>query len=175
MQTISYHPQILINWTGAWNSKKRQSLRGKKSWLSALLIVLLGIRVTHNEWVRITPHLLLLIYWCKRKQRTSCLILVDADKDDNMGITNSQMKNLVKEMQKFETNKISNESLHSLSNSHVPKDLNTCKYVWLRTEFGNYWKHRTQVQLRRKSEIRLYHKYFWLDEQYRLNCINFGN
>lgn len=37
-------------------------------------------------------------------------------------------------MQKFDTDKLSKDHLYSLHNSYVPKYLNTCNYVRLRTE-----------------------------------------
>lgn len=38
--------------------------------------------------------------------------------------------------------------LHSLPNSYIPKELQKCKNIWLRTEYGRIWKICTQAHVK---------------------------
>lgn len=54
------------------------------------------------------------------------------DKDND--ISNLAIKDLVKEMQKFNMENHSSRHLNLSPKPYIPKDLNNCKFVWLKTD-----------------------------------------
>lgn len=60
--------------------------------------------------------------------------LIDPCDKDNNEVSNLAIKDLVKEMRKFDMENHSSGHLHSSQKPYIPKDLNECKFVWLRTD-----------------------------------------
>lgn len=128
LRTTAYHPQTNGLVERAHRTLKTAIIARKESWLSALPIVLLGMRITPNEsnyssFTAVTG-----------SHAQVPRLLIDSIKNENSEMTNSHVKILADEMQKFDMDKLSRGHLHTIPNSYIPKDLQTCKSIWLRTD-----------------------------------------
>lgn len=128
LRTTAYHPQTNGMVERAHRTLKTAIMARKESWLTALPIVLLGIRITPNESTY-SPFTAVTGSYAQVPR-----LLVDSEENDNMDFTNTHIKTLTEEMQKFNMDNFSNGHIHTIPDSHVPKDLQTCEKVWLRTD-----------------------------------------
>ena len=126
LRTTSYRPQTNGMIERAHRTIKTSIVARGENWLTALPIVLLGIRNTCNDsgfspmqTVTGTHALLPQIY---------------IDPNYNHEFTHKSIVELCEEMRKFDFNKLSQGSLHSVPKSYVPPDLKICEYVWLRID-----------------------------------------
>ena len=127
LRTTAYHPQTNGMIERAHRTLKTAIIARKESWLSALPIVLLGIRITPNEsgyspFSAVTG----------TNAQIPQLLIADNSLQDE--ISSPVVKQLAKEMIHFDMNNDANAFIHTIPKTFVSKDLLTCKQVWLRTD-----------------------------------------
>ena len=128
LRTTAYHPQTNGMIERIHRTVKTTLKARKGNWLTALPIILLGIRNTLNE-NGISPF--------NAVTGTSLLIpkLMVEDNSTNTNEFNTvEMKELAKEMAKLELRNLDKGKCHSLPKTFIPKDLKSCDKVWLRTD-----------------------------------------
>ena len=130
LRTTAYHPQSNGMIERCHRTIKTAIIARKETWLSALPIVLLGIRNVPNEsgyspFTAVTG----------TKGLLPQLLIDDDDHNNvNMNLNQSKINELVNEMKKIDLSELSNSHIHSRPKSYIPKDLKHCEYVWLRTD-----------------------------------------
>lgn len=129
LRTTSYHPQTNGLVERMHRTLKTAIMARKESWLTALPIVLLALRNTPNEssyapFTAVTGSALMLPK-----------LLISNEKENADSFTNSDINKLIKEMSLIDIDKLASGKIHSSSSKcYVPKELNSCEYVWLRTD-----------------------------------------
>ena len=127
LRTCAYRPQTNGMIERAHRTLKTAIIARKESWLSALPIVLLGIRITPNE-TGYSPFTSVTGANAQIPQ-----ILID-NNSFNEETSNPMIKQLLKQMTNFDITNDADAFIHSFPKSYIPKDLFTCKQVWLRTD-----------------------------------------
>ena len=126
LRTTSYHPQANGMIERQHRTLKTAIMARKQNWLDALPIILLGLRSIPTEQgfspsVAVTGTELLL---------PKPLIA----SEDMPSFTSEKVRKLAEQMSSinFQTN--SSGNIHSTSKVFIPKDLQRCSHVWLRTD-----------------------------------------
>ena len=125
LRTTSYHPQTNGMVERVHRTLKTAILARKQSWLSALPIVLLGLRSIPNDtgfspFTTVTGSQILLPQ-----------LMISPN---NPQYTDVNTKELAKEMQYMSIKNLSEGRFNNVSHSYIPKELNSCKEVWLRID-----------------------------------------
>ena len=128
LRTTAYHPQCNGLIERSHRTIKNALMSKKKSWLSSLPIVLLGLRCIENE-NGFSPF--------NAVTGTNILVpqlLIDPTKDLDCDLSSEFIKELAKTMSKIDMNNFTESKPHGESKSFVPKDLSTCDRVWVRVD-----------------------------------------
>ena len=128
LRTTAYHPQTNGMIERMHRTIKTALKSRKENWLTALPIVLLGIRNTLNE-NGISPFTAV--------TGTSLLIpklMVDNNSIDESELNTTEIQELAKEMSKLDMKGLDKGNCHSLPKEFIPKDLESCEKVWLRID-----------------------------------------
>ena len=128
LRTTAYHPQSngMIERT---HRTIKAALRARKeNWVKALPVVLLGVRNFPNEngfspFSAVTGTSLLLPK-----------LMVDVSSTSVEDLSNSDIKELAREMSKLDVSNCDQGKSHSFPKSFIPRDLQTCDKVWLRVD-----------------------------------------
>ena len=127
LRTTSYHPQTNGLVERMHRTLKAAIVARKENWLSALPIVLLGLRCIPNDsnyspFTAMTGSTILLPK------------LIIADNNVELS-SHSEIQELVKEMSYLDLENLCDGNIHSKKSSpYIPKDLKSCDYIWLRTD-----------------------------------------
>lgn len=128
LRTTAYHPQTNGMIERMHRTIKTALKSRKENWLTALPIVLLGIRNTLNE-NGISPF--------NAVTGTSLLIpklMVENNSTDTSEFNTKEMQELAEEMGRLDVKELDSGNNHSLPKTFIPKDLKSCDKVWLRID-----------------------------------------
>lgn len=126
LRTCAYRPQTNGIIERQHRTIKSAIMARKQNWLTALPIVLLGLRNIPNE-DGYSPSLAV--------TGTSFLLPRQMlDTETQLEFTSDKVRKLATEMYKLDMQKLSQSFLHSIPKDYVPKDLKKCSHVWLRVD-----------------------------------------
>lgn len=126
LRTTSYHPETNGMIERSHRSIKTAITAKKEVWISALPVVLLGLRSVSNE-NGISPF--------SAVTGTEILlpkIMVDSEHPDDF--SSEHARKLQKEMAMLDIDALSKGISHSINKSYVPKQLSNCDKVWVRID-----------------------------------------
>ena len=126
LRTTAYHPQTNGMIERSHRTIKTAITSRKESWLTALPVVLMGIRGTPNE-SEYSPF--------NAVTGASMLLpqqFINADNSNQFN--NDDIRKLAVEMSKIDVDVLSAGRIHSKKRVFMPPELLTCQRVWLRTD-----------------------------------------
>ena len=129
LRTTSYHPQANGIIERQHRTLKTAIMARKESWLRALPVVLLGMRITPTEsgfapFSAVTGSSILF---------PRLLIVNPAERKDEM-LSSSQIRALATEMAKLDFAEFAQGKHHGSSQVYYPAELRTCTHVWVRVD-----------------------------------------
>ena len=124
-RTTACHPQTNGMIESLHSTLKTAITQRKQSWFDALPIILLGIRNMSNEQGFSTATAI---------TETQLLLPKPTIDQKYTNLTKDDIKEIVKEMQKLDITILSEEQLHTIQKSFMPKVLKTAIHVWLRAD-----------------------------------------
>jgi cleavage and polyadenylation specificity factor subunit 1 len=128
LRTTAYNPKCNGMIERAHRTLKT-ALKGKENdWLSALPVILMGLRAQPNSDSGCSPFALV--------TGTNMLvpILTTGSNDPNNFLVDANVQSVVRAMQSIDFSTLSLGNHHSSSKTYVPSELKNCEYVWLRID-----------------------------------------